>query len=174
MNHMNEPHPPKFEAFDPESKTNTDPKGIVRDVDEFRVRPFGLYMARPTPGHAQFHYLESWLVPELGLRITDFWFKPGRERDQDFYLDIVEASCEGSRWVSNDLYLDIVLREGRDLHVLDTDELLAAAGEGMITAHTAGRALETAYSSVEAIAKHGYRLEPWLSTLDIELTWLRH
>ena len=61
-------HPPKQETFDLVGYTNTDPKGIVRAVDEYLVTPWGLYMARPTPGRTQFHYLESWLLPSLGLR----------------------------------------------------------------------------------------------------------
>ncbi|MGH3493109.1 MAG: DUF402 domain-containing protein, partial [Sciscionella sp.] len=36
-------HPPKVELFDIEAKTNTDPKGIVRAVREYRVTPHGLY-----------------------------------------------------------------------------------------------------------------------------------
>ena len=86
---MSQPiHPPKREMFDVLARTNTDPKGIVRDVDVYSVQPWGLYMARPTPGRAQFHYLESWLLPSLSLRATIFHFNAGYERDQDFYLDV--------------------------------------------------------------------------------------
>jgi len=81
-------HPPKHETFDLRARTNTDPKGIVRAVDEYSERPWGLYLARPTPGRAQFHYLESWLLPSLGLRATVFHFNPGHQRDQDYYLDV--------------------------------------------------------------------------------------
>ena len=30
----------------------------MRAVDEYAVHPWGLYVARPTPGRAQFHYLD--------------------------------------------------------------------------------------------------------------------
>ena len=62
----------------------------MRAVDDYIVRPWGLYLARPTPGRAQFHYLESWLLPSLGLRATIFHFNPGHERDHDYYLDVGE------------------------------------------------------------------------------------
>jgi predicted RNA-binding protein associated with RNAse of E/G family len=52
-------------------------------------------MARPTPGRAQFHYLESWLLPSLGLRANVFHFNPGHEREQDFYLDVGEVTAGG-------------------------------------------------------------------------------
>ncbi|MBK1788506.1 DUF402 domain-containing protein [Prauserella cavernicola] len=167
-------HPPKIEKFDVAARTNTDPKGVVREVEEYRVTPFGLYLARPTPGRAQFHYLESWLLPSLGLRITDFWFNPGHERDQDFYLDVVAVETEGDAWLATDLYLDLALRLGHGLEVIDTDELLAAAGQGLVTREQAQLALETTYATVDGLASHGYDLNAWLSTVDIELGWRRH
>ena len=171
---MAELHPPKVELFDPAERANIDPKGIRREVEEYREEPFGLYLARPTPGRAQFHYLESWLVPELGLRFTDFWFTPGHERDQDFYLDVVRVRRDGPRWVATDLYLDLVLRDKVSVRVIDTDELVAAAAEHLVTAADAEYALETAFTAVEGLALHGYDLTAWLSTKDIALTWKRH
>ncbi|TWE29313.1 hypothetical protein FHX69_1995 [Prauserella muralis] len=167
-------HAPKLERFDVTAATNTDPKGIVRSVEEYRVEPFGLYVARPAPGRAQFHYLESWLLPGLGLRVTDFWFNPGHERDQDFYLDVVSVETDGHTWLATDLYLDLVLRSGRGVEVLDTDELLAAVRTGLLTTEQARQALETTYATVDALARNGYDLASWLSTLDIELSWRRH
>ncbi|WP_206795850.1 DUF402 domain-containing protein [Amycolatopsis sp. MtRt-6] len=167
-------HPPKVEVFDPAARSNTDPKGIRREVEEFRQEPFGLYLARPTPGRAQFHYLESWLLPGLGLRLTDFWFSPGHERDQDFYLDVVRVHRDGPRWVATDLYVDIVLKDKLSLRVIDTDELLAALEAGLVTAGDAEFALKTTYTAVEGLAAHGYDLTAWLATLGIALTWRRH
>ena len=46
-------HPPKRETFDLTTRTNTDPKGINRAVDVYTVQPWGLYMARPTPGRGR-------------------------------------------------------------------------------------------------------------------------
>ena len=68
--------------------TNTDPKGIVRGGGRLPDRPWGLYMGRPTPGRNQSHYLESWLLPALGLRANIFHCNRGHERDQDFCLDV--------------------------------------------------------------------------------------
>ncbi|KAA9157160.1 DUF402 domain-containing protein [Amycolatopsis acidicola] len=166
-------HPPKTEVFDVANRTNVDPKGHVRAVEEYRVEPFGLYVARPAPGRPNFRYLESWLLPALGLRLTDFWFNPGYERDQDFYVDVVDVEVDGDVWRSTDLYLDLVVREGRGLEVLDTDELLAAAGAGLLSPAAARRALEITYTTVAGLAAHGHKLRDWLSTMDIELTWKR-
>ncbi|OZM72178.1 DUF402 domain-containing protein [Amycolatopsis antarctica] len=167
-------HPPKVEIFDVATRTNTDPKGIERAVEEFRVEPFGLYMARPTPGRPQFRYLESWLLPGFGLRVTDFWFNPGHKRDQDFYLDVVHIERDGDRWRATDLYLDLVLSQGRGVRVLDTDELLAAVTADLIGAERACQAFDRAYATVDALASHGYDLGAWLTGEGVELRWRRH
>ena len=118
-------HAPKHETFDLVAKTNVDPKGFVRVVDEYRVEPWGLYMARPSD-HAHFDYLESWLLPALGLRASVFHYLPAHARDQDYYVDIGEYTAGASRWTSVDHYLDLSVRTGRDYDLLDVDELFDA------------------------------------------------
>ncbi|MEH3142038.1 MAG: DUF402 domain-containing protein [Mycobacterium kyogaense] len=164
-------HPPKRETFDLVARTNTDPKGIVRDVDVFTVHPWGLYMARPTPGRAQFGYLESWLLPDLNLRVTVFHFYPGHEREQDFYLDVGVYTSGPRVWSGEDHYLDLVLRTGRGVDVTDVDELVTAVREGLLDPGDAERAIHTAVHTTEALARHGYDLDQWLATVGITLTW---
>jgi predicted RNA-binding protein associated with RNAse of E/G family len=164
-------HPPKREIFDLLARTNTDPKGIVRAVDVYTVQPWGLYMARPTPGRAQFHYLESWLLPALGLRATIFHFNPGFERDQDFYLDVGRYTAGADVWEAEDHYLDVVVRTGKDAAVADIDELVAAVAHGLLDAHAAEQAIRTALTAVDALARHDYDLERWLTGRDMPLTW---
>ncbi|MGI9124362.1 MAG: DUF402 domain-containing protein [Mycobacterium sp.] len=164
-------HPPKHETFDLVARTNTDPKGIVRAVDEYRVGPWGLYMARPTPGRAQFHYLESWLLPELGLRANVFHFNPGYERDQDYYLDVGHVLPGPERWQAEDHYLDLVVRNGRDTELVDLDELLEAHRMGLLSAETAEGALRRAITAVDGLAAHGHDLNAWLASTGMELSW---
>lgn len=164
-------HPPKRETFDLTTRTNTDPKGINRAVDVYTVQPWGLYMARPTPGRAQFHYLESWLLPTLDLRVTVFHFNPGHERDQDFYLDVGRYSPGPQRWRSEDHYLDLVVRTGRSVEVTDVDELLVAVRDDLLSPEAGERAVHTALSTVDALATHGHDLHRWLATRGITLTW---
>jgi uncharacterized protein len=164
-------HPPKHEIFDLATRTNIDPKGIVRAVDVYTVQPWGLYMARPAPGRAQFHYIESWLLPALSLRATVFHFTAGHERDQDFYLDVGEYTPGPDRWQAEDHYLDLVLRTGRDVQLTDADELVAAVAAGLLTPQAADRAIHTAVATVDGLARHDYDLRGWLATKGMPLTW---
>jgi predicted RNA-binding protein associated with RNAse of E/G family len=166
-------HPPKRETFDLVARTNTDPKGIVRAVDVYTVAPWGLYMARPTPGRAQFHYIESWLLPELGLRATLFHFNPGHERNQDYYLDVGEYTPGPKCWHSEDHYLDLVVKTGDGTELTDVDELLSAVHHGLLTSDKAERAILRAVHAIEGLSGNGHDLHRWLSGCGLDLTWGR-
>jgi predicted RNA-binding protein associated with RNAse of E/G family len=145
----------------------------VRAVDEYAVHPWGLYVARPTPGRAQFHYLESWLLPSLGLRATVFHFNPGHERDQDYYLDVGEYTPGPDVWRAEDHYLDIVVRSGRGAELADVDELVEAVRAGLLAPEGAERAVQRAVYAVDGLARNDYELNGWLAGLGIVLTWHR-
>lgn len=128
-------------------------------------------MARPTPGRAQFHYLESWLLPDLGIRVNIFHWNPGHERDQDFYVDIGEISGDGDVWHTVDHYLDLVVHTGQRTELIDVDELFAAHKAGLITDITAERAVNIAVATVAGLAEHGHDLHAWLTSNGIDLLW---
>ena len=137
----------------------------------YALRPWGLYMARPTPGRAQFHYIESWLLPSLGLRATVFHFNPGHERNQDVYLDVGEYTQGPTRWQGTDHYLDLVLRTGEGVQITDVDELLDAVRHGLLSPESGERAIRTAVTTVDALASHDYDLNRWLAGNGMVLTW---
>jgi len=153
------------------ARTNTDPKGIVRAVDTYTVQPWGLYMARPTPGRAQFHYLESWLLPSLGLRVSVFHFNPGHERDQDFYLDVGRYTAGETVWQAEDHYLDLVVRTGVGAELADVDELLTAVRHRLLSPETAEQAVRTAVSILEGLSRTDYDLDRVLAAHGMVLTW---
>lgn len=164
-------HAPKHEKFDLVARTNTDPKGIVRAVDEYTVMPWGLYMARPTPGRAQFHYLESWLLPSLGLRVSIFHFNQGHELDQDYYLDVGHYTPGPSAWHAEDHYLDLRVRTGESVELDDVDELFTAVRHGLLTPEVGEEAVRSALDAVQGLSRNGYDLHQWLSGNGLELTW---
>jgi uncharacterized protein len=143
----------------------------VRAVDEYTVTPWGLYMARPTPGRAQFHYLESWLLPSLGLRASIFHFNPGYERDQDYYLDVGRYTPGASAWHSEDHYLDLIVRTGRGVELNDVDELLTAVRHGLLSPDVGEEAVQSAVTAINGLSKHDYDLDGWLDTAGVTLTW---
>jgi uncharacterized protein len=143
----------------------------VRVVDVYTVQPWGLYMARPAPGRTQFHYLESWLLPSLGLRATVFHFNPGHEQDYDYYLDVGEFISGPNVWRSEDYYLDLEVRTGGGVELTDVDELLDAVRLGLLTPEIAERAVSRAVDAIDGIARHDYHLQRWLAANGMPITW---
>jgi uncharacterized protein len=143
----------------------------VRAVDVYTVRPWGLYMARPTPGRAQFHYLESWLLPSLGLRATVFHFNPGYERDQDYYLDVGRYTPGPTAWHSEDHYLDLVVRAGVGVELTDVDELMAAVAQGLLAPEDGEQAVLRAVEAIDGLSRHDHDLHRWLAGSGLDLSW---
>lgn len=161
-------HAPKVELFDVKALTNTDPKGIVRAVDDYRLTSYGLYLARPVPGHPKLAYFRSWLLPELGLRVSRW---TGREPlDHDYYIDVADIQ-PGEVWRTTDLYLDVLVRTGVDQRVLDGDELIGAVLAGHVDQGAAIRALDRTNVAVDGIARHGYHPDEWLAELGYPVEW---
>jgi predicted RNA-binding protein associated with RNAse of E/G family len=164
-------HPPKTATFDVAARTNIDTKGHARAVDEYRVTDFGLYMSRAMVARPTAHWMQSWLLPELGLCVTDWWWNPGHERDQDFYLDICEIVRDGDRWLLTDHYLDIVVQNRRATRVIDVDEFVGAVACGVLDPAAAEAAMHRTHRAVDGLAAHGHDLDAWLGSLGIRLTW---
>jgi len=128
-------------------------------------------MARPTPGRVQFHYLESWLLPSLGLRANIFHFNPGYEREQDYYLDVADITAANGIWESRDLYVDLVVCSGVRTELVDVDELLAAHHHGLLSSESAESAIRRTVAAVEGLARHNHDLNAWLATNGMDLVW---
>lgn len=128
-------------------------------------------MARPTPGRTQFHYLESWLLPSLGLRANVYHFNPGYERDQDYYLDVGDFTPGESTWHAEDHYLDLVVRTGIGVELTDVDELFAAVHHGLLPPEAAERAIQRAVIAVDGLAGHRHDLHSWLCGNGMDLAW---
>jgi uncharacterized protein len=164
-------HPPKTVIFDLAAGVNIDTKGFARPVEEYRVAPFGLYMSRAMVDRPTAHWVESWLLPDLGICVTDWWWNPGHHRDQDFYLDICEIVRDGDRWMLTDHYLDIVVQNRRATEVIDVDEFVAAVGLGLLDPGVAELAMGRSYRALEGLASHDHDLDAWLAELGIALSW---
>ncbi|CAM3059345.1 DUF402 domain-containing protein [Skermania piniformis] len=164
-------HPPKVEYFDTTAMTNTDPKGFVRAVDRYATYPWGLYLARPSD-HQKFHYIESWIIPTLGIRITTFHPNPGYLPNQDHYIDIGEyTEIEPGIWRSIDHYLDVIVWTGRSTELLDADELLAAHSAGLLDTDRATGAMLRAADVIDGVAAHNYDVAAWLAGREMPISW---
>ena len=164
-------HAPKVETFDVVAGTNTDPKGHLRAVDVYRETAAGLFLSRPVVEHPSLLHQHSWLLPALGIRVTDFVFRPGHERDQDYYIDVADVTRDGDVWHTEDHYLDLVVHTGSHTDVEDVDEYVEAVAAGLLPARAAERAFRTSTRTYAGLAAHGHDLDAWLAPLGVRLEW---
>lgn len=169
---MTDLHPVKQETFNLEAHTNVDPKGFLRTVDTYRETEFGLYMARGAD-HPNFGYLESWLLPEVGLRINVFHYRDGVTEKEDVYIDVVDISINDKVWTTRDLYVDLIWNNGNGIEVVDIDELAAATSAGLITSEEAEKAIEATLAAVEGITRYDDNPAQWLQSRGITIDWAR-
>ena len=175
---MATPHPVKRETFDTDTYVNIDPKGFSRTVDSYRETDFGLYMARGAD-HPRFGYLESWLLPDLGVRISIFHERTRPDQwNQDYYVDIARVhrpddatNPEPGVWTTEDIYLDLSCKISQTPEVLDTDEILDAVLADIIPPAEAQWALDTAFAAAMGIAEHNGDPVQWAASHGYELTW---
>ncbi|WP_448851222.1 DUF402 domain-containing protein [Corynebacterium sp. 335C] len=166
--------PPKTEEFRLREGVNVDPKGIIRPVDSYREDAAGLRMARGSD-HRDFGYLESLLLPAMGLRVNVFHRRPGSSYDFERYIDVADVERAdgpgGPVWRTRDLYLDVVVAGGA-VRVEDADELTAAVAAGLVSPADAASAIDRAWTAVRGIAAHGGDVDAWLAAEGVDAAWL--
>lgn len=163
-------HPIKKESFHTAEQLNIDPKGFHRPVDRFLEFNGCLFMARQAPDHPRFHYMESWLIPTLNLRVTKFHFHEDVAPDQDLYVDIARITVDGDIWYTEDLYVDFVTYSRSSIDTLDLDELGAALKAGYISVEDADLALRVSQELLTGVRRTG-SVESWLEHCGFRLSW---
>ncbi|WP_222131268.1 DUF402 domain-containing protein [Pseudonocardia sp. C8] len=162
-------HPPKTQVFDPDARAQFDTKGTRREIETLREEEWGLYLSRPIVARPNAWWIESWVIPELGVCLSDWRWRPGHERDQDAYLDIASFTRDGRRIRMTDLYLDLVVHRGRATEVIDVDEYVTAVAQGLLEPALAEYALERSHAVLDGLARHGHDHEAWLAAHGIDL-----
>lgn len=162
-------HPPKTQTFDPGRGVQIDTKGTHREIATLREETWGLYLSRPVVARPNAWWIETWVLPELGVCLSDWRWRPGHERDQDVYVDVAAITREGRRLHMTDLYLDLVVRRGRGTDVIDVDEFVAAVAQGLVGTDLAEYALERSHAVLEGLVRHDHDHVAWLASLGIDL-----
>lgn len=165
-------HTPTIATFDLPSKRRTQQsssKHVTYALEACHLEPFGLYFRASADKNGD--ALQAYVLPQLSLQVV--WFGcHTQQRDYDYYLDIVTVAQTGATsWVVRDLYLDILVYEGKKTILKDTDDYLEALAEGHLTQPEAAHALQVSHDTLNGLAKNGYSLETYLQQHSIKLGW---
>ena len=170
-------HPVTVITLDLDAKTKVRDKGgeVERyDLETARAHPHGVLYAHPTPDNKHVTRHISHVLPSLNLQVTRFNWRDTEHPYgvYDYYIDIIgEVERDGEVWTLRDLYLDVLVLEGKWARVIDTEEYLQAVDAGHFLSGERDLALERTHWLVNGLGEHGYRLDPFLAQHDIRLDW---
>jgi uncharacterized protein len=159
----------KIQTHNLVAKTHTVKAGTF-PVSLYQPHPHGLYLERPFQGHPKYRYFKAHILPELHLQICRFQTH-GDDYPLEFYIDIVSVEKEGHLWRVKDLYLDLGITWAGQLTLMDTDELFAGVGAGLITLEEAALATTTLHNLVNLLGEHRNNLESALASRGMRLEW---
>ena len=170
-------HPPTVITLDLEAKTKVRDKGeeVERYTLDFAYpRAYGLFYAHQTEDNEHVTRVITQVVPMLNLQVTRFnW----RDTDHpfgayDYYIDIIgEVEQNKEVWTVRDLYLDVLVLEGKWAKVVDTEDYLQAVDAGHFLAGERELTLQRTHWLVNKLGEHGYSLNRFLAQHDIRLEW---
>ena len=169
-------HTPTVITFDLKVKTRrraSSAKDETFPLTFASAEPFGLHFGIGDVGDPAWTGLQAAILPKLNIQVTRFeWRKdvPGGY-DYDFYIDVLRVDQTGEVWQVTDLYLDILIYEGRRLTVTDTGEYLEAIAEGKLGRADAEHALSVTHETLNALARNGHSLNLFLKQRGVELPW---
>ncbi len=159
-----------------EAKTKVRDKG--EEVERYALdfahpRAYGLAYAHPVENKYVTRH-DSQVLPSLNLQITRFdWRTDDHPYGKyDYYIDIIgEVEQNEEVWTVRDLYLDVLVLEGKWAKVVDTEDYLQAVDAGHFLADERELTLQRTHWLVNQLGEHGYSLERFLAQHDIRLEW---
>ncbi len=158
-------HPVKTSIYDVAAQTHTISLGSY-PVDRYEQGDGWLYFTRPFVRHPHIAGMAAYLLPTFGLQVNRWQHHPGSSYAwYDFCVDVMTFETGRTCWTSRDLYLDVIVVEGKAAYIIDTDEFLEAQTEGLLTLQESVYALNTAHNLLNGLAKCGYSLRAWLKNV---------
>lgn len=170
-------HPPTVITLDLDAKTKVRDKG--KEVERYTLdfvysRPYGLFYAHRAEDNEHVNRVITQIIPDLNIQVTRFNWRSGNHPygAYDYYVDIIgEVEQSKEVWAVRDLYLDVLVLEGKWAKVIDTDDYLQALDAGHFLPGERELALERTHWLVNQLGEHGYSLERFLAQHDIRLEW---
>ena len=164
--------------LDAREKTRDKSDGVERySLETVQPRPYGLFYAHSVEDDKYVAHMACQVIPSLNLQITRFTWRTDDHPygDYNYYIDIigeVQQSKSGQgEWTLRDLYLDVLVYEGKKVKIIDTDDYLQAVEAGHFRPGERELTLERTHWLVNQLGEHGYSLERFLAQHDIHLEW---
>ncbi|MGP4018830.1 hypothetical protein [Saccharopolyspora sp. 5N708] len=162
--------PQLVEVIDVFSSRRRQPSGFVAQLDVCHVERWGLAVECSTPDAEEHDAEITWLLPELGLRLTRFRPRSRHSLPGPSTLTAVHIERETRSWTTTDLLLGLQIGDYGRARITHAAEFAAAVASGMIRLSEADYALRTVHRTLEEVSRHR-DINQWLAHRGIFEAW---
>ncbi|MBV8931574.1 MAG: hypothetical protein JOZ47_22205 [Kutzneria sp.] len=145
--------------------------GASRSLTTCQVEWWGLRMECPTPEDPFSDCEVTWLLPELGLRLTHQRSRSRHGRSAPTTLTAVKVDRDSRSWRTTDLLLGLAVPEGATARIVRLEDFAAAVAGRVLRPGDADLALRTVHRTLEEISHFRHDINAWLNHLDILDVW---
>ncbi|QUH00618.1 hypothetical protein HUO13_07120 [Saccharopolyspora erythraea] len=144
--------------------------GAVMGLDVCRVEPWGLSLECSTPEDPAADSEVTWLLADLGLKLTRHRPRRRHSRRGPSLLTAVHIERDTRSWTTTDLLLGLEVPDQRPARIAQYEEFADAVSGGLIRLSEADYALRTVHRTLEEISMHR-DLNQWLAHRGIFDIW---
>lgn len=145
--------------------------GMSRRLTFCQVESWGLRIECPTPEDPLVESEISWLIPDVGLRLTHMRPRSRHARSGPSTLTAVRVQRDTRSWRTTDLLLGLSVPGGTTARIIGAEEFAAAVAGRVLRAGDADLALRTVHRVLEELSHCYHDVLPWLTYHQIHTPW---
>ncbi|TWP46251.1 hypothetical protein FKR81_36550 [Lentzea tibetensis] len=163
--------PQLVDVVDTISAVRSYSSGGTRQLSSCRVERWGLRMECPTPEDPFSDSEVTWLMPDLGLRLTTHRARSRHARSSPSVLTAVRVQGDHRHWQTTDLLLGLAVPGGTTARIVRSEEFAAAVAGRVLRPGDADQALRIVHRTLEELSQHRHDLTSWLTYRGIYDVW---
>jgi hypothetical protein len=163
--------PQLVDTVDTISAVRSYSSGMSRRLSTCEVERWGLRMECPTPEDPFADSEVTWLIPDLGLRLTHNRPRSRHARSTPSVLTAVRVERDGRTWRTTDLLLGLAVPGGTTARIVRSEEFAAAVAGRVLRPGDADLALRTVHRTLEEISLHRHDMAAWLMHRGLYEVW---
>lgn len=162
--------PQLTDVVDVFSSQRSHSSGVTAQLDVCHVERWGLSLECPTPEDPTYEAEISWLLPDVGVRLTRYRSRRRHSRRGPSLVTAVHIERNTRSWATTDLLLGLQVPDHGAARVVKSEEFAAAVSAGIIRPREADYAFHTVHRTLEEISLHR-DVNQWLAHRGIFDLW---
>ncbi|MDR7300388.1 DUF402 domain-containing protein [Haloactinomyces albus] len=146
------------------------PSGATQRLETCHLQQWGLSLECPTPDDPSHAGEITWLLPELGLRLTQYRPRSRHARRGSSLMTAARIEQDMRSWTVTDLFLGLEIAEHGTARVIRSEDFAAAVSGGSIRPSEADYALHTVLRTFDELRLHR-DLNQWLAHRGVSDLW---